>query len=276
MEEATNGNLRQYLRWSRCTASKGRGLESILPEADDDAVRIMTIHGAKGLEFPITARVGMSTRPRGDPPAHVDVAFHRGGGVGYAASTSAPPSMKTGNPSTSRWATTSASACSTSRAPGRATTSVVSLHRKARANVSHREQTDERACPRRRVGPGWRPCPTPVDSTGACSPRSRRPPPPPAGVRGWAAERRQRWPPGARQRWPRPTTTGGPTRPTILASASRSDRGPRPAALVEAARQLLRPRAVHHVLQTIALAASDGPSTVPCKPCAKLARSPGD
>ena len=34
----------------------------MLPETDDDAVRILTIHGAKGLEFPITIVSGMTTR----------------------------------------------------------------------------------------------------------------------------------------------------------------------------------------------------------------------
>ncbi len=37
--------------------------EPLLPETDDDAVRILTIHGAKGLEFPITMLSGMTTKP---------------------------------------------------------------------------------------------------------------------------------------------------------------------------------------------------------------------
>jgi len=62
--EATGGNLRQYLHWvSAQTAEGARVAESILPESDDDAVRILTIHGAKGLEFPITIVSGMSTVP---------------------------------------------------------------------------------------------------------------------------------------------------------------------------------------------------------------------
>ena len=63
--EATNGSLRQYLRWVELQSSEGaRVSESVLPETDDDAVRIMTIHAAKGLEFPITIVSGMSTAPR--------------------------------------------------------------------------------------------------------------------------------------------------------------------------------------------------------------------
>jgi ATP-dependent helicase/nuclease subunit A len=62
--EATGGNLRQYLHWVEAQTAEGaRVAESILPESDDDAVRILTIHGAKGLEFPITIVSGMSTAP---------------------------------------------------------------------------------------------------------------------------------------------------------------------------------------------------------------------
>ena len=59
-----------------------RVAESILPETDDDAVRIMTIHAAKGLEFPITIVSGMSTRPS-EPGAPAEAVFPPTGGVGY-------------------------------------------------------------------------------------------------------------------------------------------------------------------------------------------------
>jgi ATP-dependent exoDNAse (exonuclease V) beta subunit len=86
--EATGGNLRQYLRWvSLQTAEGARVAEAILPESDDDAVRVMTIHSAKGLEFPITIVSGMSTVPQSRPaPAQVvfpAVSAGGGGGVGY-------------------------------------------------------------------------------------------------------------------------------------------------------------------------------------------------
>jgi ATP-dependent exoDNAse (exonuclease V) beta subunit len=67
--EATGGNLRQYLHWVTQQASEStRVAEAILPETDDDAVRIMTIHSAKGLEFPITVVSGMSTAPQSRRP----------------------------------------------------------------------------------------------------------------------------------------------------------------------------------------------------------------
>lgn len=81
--EATNGSLRQYLRWVEIQSTEGaRVSESVLPETDDDAVRIMTIHAAKGLEFPITIVSGMSTKPTRQA-ALAEVVFPPGGGVGY-------------------------------------------------------------------------------------------------------------------------------------------------------------------------------------------------
>jgi len=81
--EATDGNLREYLRWVARQSSEGsRVAEAVLPESDDDAVRIMTIHAAKGLEFPITILSGMSTAPQARP-SPAQVVFPPAGGVGY-------------------------------------------------------------------------------------------------------------------------------------------------------------------------------------------------
>ncbi|MGH9276329.1 MAG: UvrD-helicase domain-containing protein [Acidimicrobiales bacterium] len=82
--EATGGSLRAYLHWvEQQTAEGSRVAESVLPETDDDAVRIMTIHAAKGLEFPVTIVSGMSARP-GGMRSSVEVHFPRDGGpVGY-------------------------------------------------------------------------------------------------------------------------------------------------------------------------------------------------
>ncbi|MBN2624599.1 MAG: UvrD-helicase domain-containing protein [Acidimicrobiales bacterium] len=63
--DATNGTLRQYLAWVRQQTAEGnRVSEAVLPETDDDAVRIMTVHAAKGLEFPIAVVAGLSTLPQ--------------------------------------------------------------------------------------------------------------------------------------------------------------------------------------------------------------------
>jgi ATP-dependent exoDNAse (exonuclease V) beta subunit len=62
--ESTDGTLRQYLDWVRQQSAPGsRVAEAVLPETDDDAVRIMTIHAAKGLQFPIAVLAGQSTLP---------------------------------------------------------------------------------------------------------------------------------------------------------------------------------------------------------------------
>jgi ATP-dependent exoDNAse (exonuclease V) beta subunit len=64
--DAEHGSLRGYLGWASRQASEGaRAGEAVLPEIDTDAVRIMTIHAAKGLEFPVVIVAGMSGRPGG-------------------------------------------------------------------------------------------------------------------------------------------------------------------------------------------------------------------
>ncbi len=64
-EDAAGGDLRDFLRWTALQSAEGaRVVEGVLPETDDDAVRIMTIHAAKGLEFPVVIVSGMTTLPR--------------------------------------------------------------------------------------------------------------------------------------------------------------------------------------------------------------------
>ncbi len=56
-------NLRDYLQWARLQgADNARVTESVLPETDDDSLRILTVHAAKGLEFPIVMLSGMTAR----------------------------------------------------------------------------------------------------------------------------------------------------------------------------------------------------------------------
>lgn len=80
--DTTGGGIGAYLDWARLQASDSiRVAESILPETDDDAVRIMTIHAAKGLEFPITVLSGMTTRLR-NPGRGVQVSWVDGEPIG--------------------------------------------------------------------------------------------------------------------------------------------------------------------------------------------------
>ena len=62
--DAGGHGVRRYLQWAKLQASESRVADTILPENDHDAVRVMTIHAAKGLEFPITIVAGLTTRPR--------------------------------------------------------------------------------------------------------------------------------------------------------------------------------------------------------------------
>ncbi|MFN3215700.1 MAG: UvrD-helicase domain-containing protein [Acidimicrobiales bacterium] len=90
--DSTRGDLRAYLRWARLQASESaRVAETVLPETDTDAVRIMTVHASKGLEFPITIVSGLTTQAQGIRSG-VQVAFPPDGGIGYrfgAANTTA-------------------------------------------------------------------------------------------------------------------------------------------------------------------------------------------
>lgn len=60
--EASGGTtLRAFLAWAeRQAADDTRAREASLPEADDEAVRILTVHGAKGLEFPVVILSGLN------------------------------------------------------------------------------------------------------------------------------------------------------------------------------------------------------------------------
>ncbi|QYG91429.1 UvrD-helicase domain-containing protein [Iamia sp. SCSIO 61187] len=94
--DATGGDLRGYLGWIGHQTEEGaRVAEAILPETDDDAVRIMTIHAAKGLEFPITIVSGATSYPRRAATAG-DAKF-TAGGVAYYLGKHAETSTYTAN-----------------------------------------------------------------------------------------------------------------------------------------------------------------------------------
>ena len=68
-EEAGGRTLRQFVEWAEQQgADDARVREPVLADADDDAVRILTVHGAKGLEFPIVVLTGLNREGWGQPP----------------------------------------------------------------------------------------------------------------------------------------------------------------------------------------------------------------
>ncbi|WP_238994886.1 UvrD-helicase domain-containing protein [Gordonia sp. JH63] len=62
------GSLRDYIDWAATQADENaRVTETVLPEIGVNAVRIMTIHAAKGLQFPMVVVAGMSGGFRSQP-----------------------------------------------------------------------------------------------------------------------------------------------------------------------------------------------------------------
>ena len=63
--ESGKNSLRAFLEWLQSQIDEdARVTEMPVPEEDEEAVRVMTIHGAKGLEFPIVVLTGINSPPR--------------------------------------------------------------------------------------------------------------------------------------------------------------------------------------------------------------------
>ncbi len=68
--EGGGEELGDFVEWIRSQADAGATrLEVAAPEEDDHAVRILTVHGAKGLEFPVVMLTGLNAVPATSAPA---------------------------------------------------------------------------------------------------------------------------------------------------------------------------------------------------------------
>ena len=94
---AGGGTLRAFLQWVDDQIAEGaRVTETPVPESDEDAVRVMTIHGSKGLEFPVVILTGINSAPaKGGNPVIVDRGSGRVEvGIGPAAARFATPGFE--------------------------------------------------------------------------------------------------------------------------------------------------------------------------------------
>ena len=72
--ESQHGGLRKFLRWVEMqSAERAKVTEAMLPESDDDSVRVMTVHASKGLQFPIVIVAGL--QGNGASPTTTRAAF---------------------------------------------------------------------------------------------------------------------------------------------------------------------------------------------------------
>jgi ATP-dependent helicase/nuclease subunit A len=71
-DETEGGTLRRFLSAIDLMAENDASInEAVVEEEDDDAIRILTIHASKGLEYPIAMLLGLGSRPRSQDSASV-------------------------------------------------------------------------------------------------------------------------------------------------------------------------------------------------------------
>ncbi|MBW3578570.1 MAG: UvrD-helicase domain-containing protein [Actinobacteria bacterium] len=263
--EAEGGTLREYVDWARMQASESaRVAETILPETDDDSVRIMTIHASKGLEFPIAVVSGMTTQARGRNQ-RVEVMFPPDGAVALKVGKEVvTPEFEAFQPIDEQMDHHERLrllyvACT--RAKDHL---VVSLHRKARRNP----QTDPRKCTNAELlAQASQDAPHAVEFTlgggGALTPPARAWPQPLPTLDEWEVERAQKLSASSVRRSLAATDVGKLVLDAELDEEARAgvEKGPRDLELPPWQKGRYGTaigRAVHAVLQTIDLATGNG------------------
>lgn len=68
-DEHAGGSLRAFLGWAAASATAGGAVGLGPPDEDDDAVRVMTVPGARGLEFPVVVVAGLDYEDAASSPA---------------------------------------------------------------------------------------------------------------------------------------------------------------------------------------------------------------